>query len=327
MLLPRRRPPLLATLAALVVSVGALSIIMGCCCCVPSDEGDDPGLEYRFEPRADDGPFPAPEPLTCAPGDAALARPEWTHDGSSGRLLGRQLTIVAFVQPEVGPRWTPDKIAQAKGAVEVAHDFLEAQATRYGQQLDMEAVYYLEDAPYSAPDIPSDGSRSTAFRRDTKEDVLAQLAGKKRKLTWRNQLAKKHQADGVHLLIFNAADGRAFAWSETGVNTDWTVLYDEGSEGSLDEMAPVIAHELLHIYGAHDLYTEPEAMKMLHGVLDRKTSSDVERRWPEALMLGTRREPKIRQYISPYTAWLVGWSECTEPYFASYRDGQLSPDW
>lgn len=305
--------------AALVVCAGVLTTLLGCCCGLEEGgDGQDPGLGYELE--LEEAQLVAPEPLECSPGAPQLARPQGSHSGSGKALLGAQLTVVVFVQSG-DVAWTPETSAAARGAVERAQRYLEREAARYGQQLTMSAIYELERAPHSDPRVSSSDWRE---QDQVKEDILRRLAGKKRVSAWREALRREHGADGVHLLLLNADNGRAYAQNVDGKNTDWAMLYNEGQA---DELAAVIAHELMHLYGAHDLYHEPGLKRALRGVLDLKMSEEVASRWPGELMLSVERREEIRHYIGPYSAWLVGWSECTEPHFEDYRDGQLDVSW
>jgi hypothetical protein len=314
------RTAALRACAALVVCAGVLTTLLGCCCGLGEEsDGQDPGLEYEME--LSDAQLVPPEPLECRPGEREVALPTDARTGSGKALLGTQLTIVAFVQPDAGSAWTPDTSAKARAAVERAHRYLEREAARYGQTLTMKAVYKFERAPHTDAYVSSSDWRE---QDQVKEEILKRLAGKQRVSAWREALRREHGADGVHLLLLNADNGRAYAQNMDGKNTDWAMLYNEGQA---DELAPVIAHEVMHLYGAHDLYNEPGIKRALRGVLDLEMSQEVASRWPGELMLSVGRSGEIRNYIGPYSAWIVGWSACTEPYFQDYRDGQLDVSW
>jgi hypothetical protein len=117
----------------------------------------------------------------------------------------------------------------------------------------------------------------------------------------------KQYRNNYHVVFISPKDGRSYAahkhrWSADGVGH--TVVFD--SNRSSSQMPLVYAHEILHLYGANDFYTEDGERV--------KTFYKIKSLFPKEVMLSTF-QPLDTAELCDYTAWLVGWEEEWEEWF------------
>jgi hypothetical protein len=83
------------------------------------------------------------------------------------------------------------------------------------------------------------------------------------------------------------------------------MLYEKQRNGV--ELAPAqIAHEILHLFGAWDLYETPHQTKLNETVAKES--------FPDSVM-GRVAHNINSLKIDPLTAWLIGWNNKPEPWF------------
>ena len=127
-----------------------------------------------------------------------------------------------------------------------------------------------------------------------------------------DSIKKESKADNIVVLIFAKDRGRSYAQS-SGSNSknnirflEGAVIYDQSFNG--DEMtSATILHEMLHLFGARDIYTsktkDADAEEKMRSVFHR------------SIMLATHRDIKPL-IIEQLTAWCIGW---TKNYYGWYK--------
>ena len=217
---------------------------------------------------------------SCAPAHAGEHFASASRDfGPSGRFLGRiQLTPVFVSTP--GHPWTEEKRQEWWDAWHLSADFIGREAARYGAEISLSAAFYETEIPM---EYDSElGWYWYLMRNYFLAESMTEL---------QRRVETEYQADDApHLFLFNSA-GRSHAYaSARGVewNEEFSVLFcgEPIVSGS-------ITHELLHLYGAIDLYdyeleeVQPAAAKQ----------------FPSSVMLSINGE------IDELTAWLIGWTD------------------
>lgn len=289
-------------------SYSAFMVCCCCCCCCPGSEERDPAItppsSRSYDPTLPP-PLDYPAQLQCEQ-PSALVR-SGTR-GSARTLDGKQLSMLVFVDVEGVEPWTVEEKRRVTRTVERSHEWLEGEAARYGSRVQFEHVT-LKDTRASRQEVARSASSSTNLR-------VVKRAMKQLGSDWFDEMTRQHGVDGVHLIVLPNVDGRSFAWGHywsTSNIPDATFVYLEDREHPELQLS-VIAHEVLHLYGADDLYTEnPRLSAQVMGTLLPQVSDEVRRRWPKSVMLSSGRNVHyIDRYVDPFNAWMVGWTDCAD---------------
>ena len=185
--------------------------------------------------------------------------------GSCQLLRGDVELAVVLVDLE-GATWGTQDVNQVHLVVEDALDNLEAEAAAMGVRLSITPNYYRGHGS-SDPD-------ETDWELSVLSTVPA-LASRSR-TAWFNK----------PILFCLNTEGRSFAITTfKQENLEYVVFYMENDEST-------VRHELLHLFGAEDLYFHPEI------------ESAAERHFPDSVMLHSNKDA----VVDPLTAWLIGWT-------------------
>jgi hypothetical protein len=135
-------------------------------------------------------------------------------------------------------------------------------------------------------------------------------------LALHDHIVKATRCDGVHVMVYANACGRSHAlpFTERGDARDHflegCVLYRRWEDGDDYLWPPVIAHELLHVYGAWDLYPDAPSVRPPQAhMAGRLFANDV--------MRVSRRDIRGLQ-VGALTAWRIGWAPEKE-WFEGFR--------
>ncbi|MCP4449633.1 MAG: hypothetical protein GY811_30530 [Myxococcales bacterium] len=219
-----------------------------------------------------------------------------------GKTLKEEVCIThVFVSdPESG--WGEREQAEALKVSRTAMDYLTAEATKRGFELTWRESKGRYTTSVLIP-ISRYNSRWTSDVNIERDDLLV-----------------PHQQDPAHgchkhvQVLYVAKIGESFAQPRSYMDHENIVIYRrKGRRGKkgLSPLSPVelvaiearptvFVHELLHIFGAEDLY-KPEARK-----------AEARRRYPDDIMLAPNRSLHFVK-ISPYTEYLIGWNPVLPP--------------
>lgn len=279
----------------------------------------DPGITYREAPPSRPEVEP-PAVLSCEV-PTSLARTE--AFGSAVDLVDEQLTVVAFAELEGGARWTEADKTRALKTLDEAHRWLESEAGRHGRSLRLRRRTLPGPTRLSKDELPA---LNAPIPLRTLRAIDAPLRGARANTTWRHAFLEEEQVDGAHLMVMVRGSGRSFATTYIGGDELWldpSFLFVGHPRGPEWEIA-VIAHEILHNYGADDLYVEPTRSGS-DTTLTPAVFPEVHRRWPDSIMIKTASYPhRIDKYVDPFTAWQIGWSDCAdEALFTTILKNQI----
>lgn len=220
--------------------------------------------------------------------------------GSAEYLEGRNVLYSLFVDTPEGI-WQPEEKAQALAKLRVAADYIEDAAAEYG--VDTELIYDWEN------DTDLIGQTWTELMIRDGEDfenrLDEEIALWLKKIVDYERLKKVYEADGAALLVFVDQPGVSYAIVFDGTdNPKESVIMFQG------ESPAVYAHEIMHLFGAHDLYEGAE--------YTAEVSAYVKETYPLEIMYrvtdksGNSYDEKIVNILSPITAYHLGWIDETE---------------
>ena len=114
------------------------------------------------------------------------------------------------------------------------------------------------------------------------------------------RLLQEYGADGIATCMFVNAPGRSYAIVYDGEDNvmESLVMFARNDKGTEEEPA-VYAHEILHVFGAHDLYRGEE--------YSRAVTDYIAASYPDEIMRSVAGEGKISEQISRITAYHLGW--------------------
>ena len=214
--------------------------------------------------------------------------------GSSRTMTGNIKIIVVFVNDSTS-FWTQDaKDALFRGIYTDAAYF-EERAGAWGARLHFDYGYFDVEVPYgNEDDWYNYLMRSFFYNPDCSMETLQEY------------YESQDGYDDTPILFAFNREGRSYSYMADGLNglqSEYSVYFVQsmGSEQS-------IAHEFLHLYGAHDYYF-PQLAADAGG-----------RYFPESSMMVGSRE------VDDLTAYLIGWTDTLTWDAMSFLDETMALD-
>lgn len=287
-----------------------LVLLVLLCGCAPRTERqvvpDMPSVE-------DPAPTPEPTQEPAPQADGALY-------GSVGLLEEPTVLVSVYLNDAAtGSIWTREARAAARQSVAMAVDWLTEQADSYGVTVDISYDDGSDTSPlnytYSVQSRLRggvDSQESNAFL-DEMDALCATLDTA--------ELRARYGTDHVGFLLFLPVSGTSFTmahYAEDGTDFyhEYCCLYryDAYAADPEPESPATFAHEILHLFGAPDLY-EGSSDPYVDGAL----TAYVQQTYPNDIMLSTYAEDgsnlytSIDKVISPLTAYCIGLTDsCPE---------------
>lgn len=230
-----------------------------------------------------------------------LSSPERT--GSAGELEGRSVLISVFV--DTGDGWTEQNRQRSRDAVTDACEYIEEQAASYGVFAELvhggedPALEFEMDWPDQEP-VPkgSDCGQYDLFQSWIQQQLPADLE-------------EQYGTDSVGYLFLVPEEGISSTYvhyvEERGRNLEEICVIFLWAQG-LYECPAVYAHEILHLFGAADLYESSNDVS-------EEVTSYIRDTAPQELMYttylpdGTVDYGMDRWEISELTAYFLGWQD------------------
>lgn len=223
--------------------------------------------------------------------------------GSAEYLKGRNILVSLFVTtPESG--WSEEEQGEILAQIKKATTYIEEQANTY--QVETEFLYDF----IQFTDLKVEAQTDFLINEET--DFLDRLdeeiaLWQEKKLSY-EVLQDKYEADGIAAMIFVKNPGISYAivYDGTDSEKETMILFAENYyQPGEKETATAYAHEILHVFGAHDLYEEAE--------FTAEVSEYVSRMYPDEIMYTvTQSGEKINSTLSPITAYHLGWIDEVE---------------
>lgn len=293
----KRRLPVLAVLLAAALLAG----------CVPRAQS----LAQRPvpSPTAAASPAPSPTPGQGLGGWQLERTADQQKYGSAGLLAWPCILFSIYLdEPEGGAVWTDEEIAQSQQTLATAVDWIEEQAAGYGVT---PRLYYGNDdliahLGWTAPFVGGTGADEGPSFREEIENLCTRLDS--------DTLAQTYGTSSIGFLVFLPVSGCSFTavhFLEDGSTYyhEYSCLYKENAffpAGSA-ESPTVYAHEILHQFGAPDLYSGSNDLYVTDELV-----SYVAENWPDSIMMdtynpdGTLQYDAIEKSLCPLTAFRLG---------------------
>ncbi len=229
------------------------------------------------------------------------------NEGSAKRLTGKCLVINLFIDDAVS-KWSDDDIEGTLAFVNAGTDFISAQAEAYGADLSL----YVTDKRSS---VYLKTSRNITTSMEDYLWIELLFAD----TTYRNlegcvsSYFDLDEYDNWCVLLHINKMGRSYALACNSTFYDYNIYsseravmyYSTDTDYTYYSVAGTYAHELLHLFGAGDLYDNfisPDAAEAL------------EHFYPNAIMSVVGNDMEMFG-ICPYTAYLIGWIDSIpEPF-------------
>lgn len=238
----------------------------------------------------------------------------------SAKYLDGDTVLVSIFLNDKAAAWTNEDVKLVKKNMETACTFLKDEGIKYGK--DVNLIYNLDEHP----DLEYHCIMETAFPGTTlsnKEGASGEAAKKLRRDVYDyishniniEYIMAKYQTNSIAFLVFidNEADaattyGYYFGADKNRycelcfINLRWS------TNGS--ELKPeTYAHEILHLFGARDLYSTDTMNGITRDFIDY-----VNDKYPKDIMLGNSRKGvnrnnKVDGEITDITAYFIGWKE------------------
>lgn len=224
--------------------------------------------------------------------------------GSASFLKGRNVLVSLFVTtPESG--WTEEEKAKMLAKMKIAVDYIESRALEYGVNTRLLFDWSSENSLLAEADTDFIINEDTDFMDRLDEEIVCWLD---EKISYEN-LLQQYNAQGIATCIFVNNPGVSYAIVYDGMDNEQETIvlfagdyYKEGRE----ETPAVYAHEILHVFGAHDLYEDAEFTK--------EVADYMKAVYPNELMytVAGSGQKSIDKVLSPVTAYHLGWLDYTE---------------
>lgn len=233
---------------------------------------------------------------------------EWrkSKTGSAGVLEGRAVIVSIFVNDANG-KWTKKAKKKANRKMNVAGRYIRTQAKKYGKTVRLVTdIYENKDISYSYTTKKklTDGTKS--------QDQLYRSIEK-----WMNgnidltKIRESHHTDNIGFVFHINKSGNSSTlihyMEDEGKNFyECSTLFSkfEGEE----ESAATYAHEMLHLFGARDLYMKSLADGITSSFVKyvaKKFSNDI--MYTTYASNGKQYIYSIKNDISRVTAYFLGW--------------------
>ena len=234
--------------------------------------------------------------------------------GSARILKGNIYTLSCFVS---GPdeSWTKEEKKQMLKKLRESLLWLEKQARRYNVSVNFDAkgVYWLEKDIKLPTIVRGTGSGNEPV--DWVQKLLYKV-GYSSTLDFIDWVTKNTNCTNTQVLIFVKGKGRSYAIPTTTKHNkeryfvEGAVLYQKYSTGREKPSAP-IAHEILHLYGAWDLY---ETFRQ-----SAENAQRAKKRYPNSIMLRSSVKNIDILEVDEISAWRVGWNTNPKDWYATFE--------
>lgn len=152
--------------------------------------------------------------------------------------------------------------------------------------------------------------------------LVLNAIGYSRPMDFYDSVKKAEAVDNVVVLVFAKRGGRSYAqpaYSDDTNNArfvEGAVLYSETTAGSTLNEATIV-HEMLHLFGAWDLYNSSA---------QRQEVEDKARRvFPNSIMLDTHRDINPL-FIDQINGWCIGWTKSYNSTYEFFRPAKDKKD-
>lgn len=266
------------------------------------------GREYTFTAVKQDGEWFLESSLFLLWLDGASAV-KWEdsglkpgqNEGSAKRLTGKCLVINLFIDDAVSS-WSDADTENALAMVNAGADFISAQAEAYGAKLSLDVT-----DKHSSVYIKTSRSITTSIDDYLWIELLFADTTYRTLEGCASSYFDLDDYDNWCVMLHINKKGRSYALACNSTYYDYNIytseravmFYSADSGYAYRSVAATYAHELLHLFGAVDLYDE---------CLGSDASEALRHFYPNAIMSVVGNDLDMSG-ICPYTAYLIGWAD------------------
>lgn len=271
-----------------------------------SGEISEPEATTRPEADEDTEVMLEPEPVAAITPET-LGNPRSSYGlGSAPYLEGTNLLVSMFVTtPESG--WSEEEKQTILNKISVATEYIETKAAEYGTELQL--IYDYKEYPGLYAEATTDFciNEETDFLDRLDEEIALWF---ETSIDY-DALLTEYQAEGIATMVLVNNPGISYAIVYDGTDNikESLVLFTgDYYNGGKQEKPVTYAHEIMHLFGAHDLYEEAE--------FTAEVTDYVEQTYPKEIMLTVTGSGNTNNVIdadlSPITAYHLGWIDETD---------------
>lgn len=277
-----------------------LALFLGCALLLSGCMGQSPSVPgQQAAPPASSSPASV-LPASSAPQSASALPQPWEEAGSANTLTGSTLLVNIFLS-DAQSQWDSQSRTNAMQLLEEALGYLTEEAARYGQEIRLAQTDKLSSYYLTYDQVVEDSLESYWW---TDEMLLQNGFSDFSQLLLDAQQQAGEEYDNLAAVVHLNTPGRSYALpfhegNEAKYRAEHLVMhYDEDQSHLYYICAATYAHELLHLFGARDLYE-----------LDGRNTAVEEAAQTvcgDSIMLGISTDLYSRR-VDALTAYLVGW--------------------
>ncbi len=232
--------------------------------------------------------------------DASPYRPSY-RQGICRNLKGKPVVVLLFADDEE-TFWSKEEIVSfTNDSVMPALGFLKREAERWGVELDFQVESY--SSALTGYNLSYAGVMPTNSKEAIKVQIMEHMAGdlgfNSAWVLYSYIQSQYPTQEIIFLTIFNK-DGRSYASQLLNVgynrHVEHCVLYAKSSSAG-KYLPQMVAHEILHLFGAEDLYAE-NATKEIEEITRRE--------FPRDIMCDYWAN--WENQVEAFTAYAIGWT-------------------
>jgi hypothetical protein len=230
--------------------------------------------------------------------------------GAGGPLVGTVYPLIIWVSA-AGRPWTAAEKSAVRQAARDAREWIATEAINNGVSLRfLDGGEFGASRDLTVTEIPlacGSGEELTTWM-----PLLTRMLGYESPGQLLVSIQNASGCDGLHALVMVRGAGRSYAVSAPGDPSEADVIPVAacylGNDGSISRQT--IAHEILHLHGAWDLYEDAPRLGSRHN------ASTVH--FPNDIMF--RVDPPLEALeIGPLTRWRIGWDSKAADWYDFYR--------
>lgn len=232
------------------------------------------------------------------------------NTGSARALTGEIFVLSIFVSPP-NSKWTTAEVNDMKARLEIAELWLKKQAAEYGKLVIFENGYFGSDGNLVDANIPQMATPDAYFYGQKLVEAVG-FGSPQKFMSW---VENNRNCSQCLVIVFPHCSGRSFACPTTKplqrsypnqFTLETCIVFQRFYDNNPVSAPGVIAHEMLHLFGAWDLYELNE--------MDRTRANTISRMYPNSIMRSSHGDINDC-IIDEINAWLVGLRELKKEWY------------
>lgn len=230
-----------------------------------------------------------------------LGNPRSSYKLGSAKLLeGKNLIFSLFVDtPDA--KWKPEDKQQVLENLKIAEEYIETAAKEYRKKVDL----VLDFEEY--PNLTSNAKIFFSVKdgKDYEDRLDKEIAKWLKYKASYDDLLEQYDAKGIAMIVFVNHKGTSYAICYDGIDNpqESLILFAK-------EPPSTYAHEILHVFGAHDLYEDAEYTSEVCEYIGNAYPLEIMYTVQDSR--GKNNSTVIENELSPITAYHLGWLNYTE---------------